>query len=990
MMSHNFVENVVKQGYLKKGAYGTSRLSGLFRRNEVNKWFVFTIRQGTPFLEYYNSEVDVFIQQPINSFNLSNCQNVKSMGHTNLPSFCIVCPERVIELVASSRTQMLEWVHEVDASLTRLGILQNEVVDHVYTVCPAVVRKPRVSKELSDENEPEILVSSNASESRHPDETSGNPVASSSTDSLSNPANLSPPPPPRSSPSRHRHLSLKTSSHPPLANRTSSFLRSSSHASSSGLALPPPLPIRQHSHQPRIISQKETEEISATVPKENPSVHPETESSNDSDFVSAELIEELWQQRQAAMRALRPASLDSDIETNSATPLAMSKDINIVMNKSYFECGNIFENRLSTSQKLQVALEPVKILSESKNMSQSSTSVDDSSAITESPSPQNILLVDNLIRSDDAVENDYCAFPCQQVLSDSSISINENNSGESIGSKHTPVTRKPLPKMSSVPSDTPSELAVNEYIIPADGVCSDEVVACVDTDNSMTVINDSVLNEYVICDTICAEPKLQVIESIKVTDKDENTHETGSCHSQQSSVKQFESYRSKDENENFYNPAHDDDQPPTTIAPPVPTLPSLSSVPPLPPRQNSHNAKLEGSKLMIIPDLKSSSSDARNPTTPPLPPSAFSAAASSKHRSLPIDSSTVPPLLLPRKSGTNPDSLRKPQQASAFASSGPVEIPPMPPRRASPHVSPIAQDDHPPAVPSRNSQSFFIKRPQLTGLSSNMKSSCDDTVSPKSSTSENHVGSSESTHHDSGAASSSSNLSRKMLLDRAHSLHTVVSLKQTQAEILQSEISMSCVSVSITQKAGHGIALVDWNNFPCVAGWNQKDFPSLHGKLHLGDLIFSINDVSVTTSEAAQKLLKHPSSSSSSSKIEINLHRMPYAKVFAIHRNAEGQSLGIKREGGTGEIVYVDPNGLAAQHGLTSYAPSAAGSGRSNWFLTEVNNRPLNLFFKENEIDLRLLAVGREISLVVQPCDFIFEIRRQFKKIKNYKNFITQ
>lgn len=43
-----------------------------------------------------------------------------------------------------------------------------------------------------------------------------------------------------------------------------------------------------------------------------------------------------------------------------------------------------------------------------------------------------------------------------------------------------------------------------------------------------------------------------------------------------------------------------------------------------------------------------------------------------------------------------------------------------------------------------------------------------------------------------------------------------------------------------------------------------------------------------------------------------------------------------------------------------------------------------------SQIDHRLSAVGREISLVVQPADFIYEIRRLFKKLKNYKQFITQ
>ena len=42
------------------------------------------------------------------------------------------------------------------------------------------------------------------------------------------------------------------------------------------------------------------------------------------------------------------------------------------------------------------------------------------------------------------------------------------------------------------------------------------------------------------------------------------------------------------------------------------------------------------------------------------------------------------------------------------------------------------------------------------------------------------------------------------------------------------------------------------------------------------------------------------------------------------------------------------------------------------------------------QIDHRLSAVGREISIVVQPSDFIIDLRRKFKKVKNYKSFIAQ
>lgn len=60
------------------------------------------------------------------------------------------------------------------------------------------------------------------------------------------------------------------------------------------------------------------------------------------------------------------------------------------------------------------------------------------------------------------------------------------------------------------------------------------------------------------------------------------------------------------------------------------------------------------------------------------------------------------------------------------------------------------------------------------------------------------------------------------------------------------------------------------------------------------------------------------------------------------------------------------------------------------WVLTEINNRPLNLFFKDNEIKDRLNSVGRDISILVQPSDLITKIKKQLKSIRGYKDYIVQ
>ena len=55
------------------------------------------------------------------------------------------------------------------------------------------------------------------------------------------------------------------------------------------------------------------------------------------------------------------------------------------------------------------------------------------------------------------------------------------------------------------------------------------------------------------------------------------------------------------------------------------------------------------------------------------------------------------------------------------------------------------------------------------------------------------------------------------------------------------------------------------------------------------------------------------------------------------------------------QIIYLDPNGLAASHGLTPFAEQ--GDARCNWFITEINNRPLSLFFKDSEVSFRNILI---------------------------------
>jgi len=120
------------------------------------------------------------------------------------------------------------------------------------------------------------------------------------------------------------------------------------------------------------------------------------------------------------------------------------------------------------------------------------------------------------------------------------------------------------------------------------------------------------------------------------------------------------------------------------------------------------------------------------------------------------------------------------------------------------------------------------------------------------------------------------------------------------------------------------------------------------------------------------------------------VRRVPFGRVFAIRKDAEGQDVGLEMEGGTAEIKNVHRQSPAGRAGVPPRAPSCDGMTLCNWMLTEVNSRPLNLFFKDGEVKDRLNAVGTDVSILIQPIDLIKQIKKQLKSLKSHKDYIVQ
>ncbi|XP_017777859.1 PREDICTED: uncharacterized protein LOC108563633 [Nicrophorus vespilloides] len=214
-----------------------------------------------------------------------------------------------------------------------------------------------------------------------------------------------------------------------------------------------------------------------------------------------------------------------------------------------------------------------------------------------------------------------------------------------------------------------------------------------------------------------------------------------------------------------------------------------------------------------------------------------------------------------------------------------------------------------------------------------------------------------------------------------------LTLREHQVKQLQKEMKHpGGVRLLLRKNCISSIALVDANTSVWVCGWKQKENPMLYNALHIGDQLLTIEGITVKSSNDAHKILR----SISSIYVHIVIKRVPHGQVFVIHRDVEGQPLGIIQEGNTAVIANVEGGSLVARQGLSTHAQTCDGQSFTNWVLTEINGRPLNLFFKESQVKDRLNAVGRDISILVQPLDLIKQLKKQLKSLKNYKDYILQ
>ncbi|XP_008549408.1 mucin-5AC [Microplitis demolitor] len=180
------------------------------------------------------------------------------------------------------------------------------------------------------------------------------------------------------------------------------------------------------------------------------------------------------------------------------------------------------------------------------------------------------------------------------------------------------------------------------------------------------------------------------------------------------------------------------------------------------------------------------------------------------------------------------------------------------------------------------------------------------------------------------------------------------------------------------------IAFVDTFGSIWVAGWKCREHPLLYNVLHVGDMVISVAGVVPNSASAIRDILK----GITTPRVEVIVRRLPYARAMILTKRTDNEDFGLEVNGN--ELSGV--SGVAINAGLSPLAdatdPTATTGSNTTWTITEVNNRPLNMF--DSCASDRLKAIGRDISIVVQPTDLIASLRNKLRAMRSYKSFILQ
>ncbi|XP_061186117.1 serine/arginine repetitive matrix protein 1-like isoform X3 [Saccostrea echinata] len=952
------MNNIIKQGYLKKAhptspsSTGASFATSIKQLFEPQRWYVFGMKNGIPHLEYYDKEESAFSGEPIHSYCMANCKRITyTMGRLNkVWTFCIFLEDRILELTAESRDSMLAWCRILERTLHAFGNLRKTSSEHVYSAYP-IRRPPKKSLPVTPPGSPQ-------------------------------PQGAEAPPLPTSN-----HGTKEESDKEEIFESQRSLMNSLRNSEGVGLE------IRRGRHRTNSDSSGS-----------------EPDTTGDEDFVAEDFFvnNKKLQKSPAVHRRFRDdLGIKKRPTPQPVRPLSMI---------NYPPSQNIYEN-----ENLDFVLDP-RLQDQFHGDVVRNKEIPPAQPLTK--------------------DNNY-SFVRRQRLCSGDTSSKPETDGDNYE-----LARNPFTEEFRIPERPPSD----PYLDMCD---ADRSRTLTKPSSNVHQLDDG----YQVIRSEDGESKLVDYEDMTADMKDlrvflppcdEKKRQSGLSDASTPTSKEsgsvfLGSRDSSSKEDNLYAPfpVSLDSQGSTANVEDIPSVPPprtsgtespKCSSPDKPPRHK------KGSSVVSPPHSNRNSRESDSPrVASPVPPPLDSIPSRKTPQDIPMPDN-MPSSVLPLRFGefvpglsnfSRPDDPDKgnfysvqpvppkrrnvpPPTDYAYVTPKPEDkglIPELPPPRRQPSNIPVGK-----GLNSPPQQSFKFKpglsEPGLENHSDSNDEYEDATMmngqpprppprrsnlkNSKSYTSEEKTN---VTRDDMPIRPKSSVVRQQSLQERQRISQTVgvinvVPLKQSQVELLQQEQRHPFINITINRAWGTKIGLVDCFDKVWVAGWDMKTCPRLSDKLHIGDQLLKINDKKVKNSADAQRMYK-----SGEETVVLTVHRLPYAQVIAIHRQENKQPIGIQREGGTSKIVYVDPNGLAAHHGLQQRARSVlVGSDFCYWCLTEINSRPLDLSFKGNEvgqsgeglIDHLLNAVGRDISIVVQPEDFVKELKKQLKKLKNYKDLLMK
>ncbi|XP_056004609.1 uncharacterized protein LOC125657945 isoform X7 [Ostrea edulis] len=935
------MDNIIKQGYLKKAhptspsSTGASFATSIKQLFEPQRWYVFGMKVGIPYLEYYDKEESAFSGEPIHSYSMANCKRITyTMGRLNkVWTFCVFLEDRILELTADSRDSMLSWCRILERTLHAFGNLRKTSSEHVYSAYP-VRRPPRKSL---------------------PDTPPGSPE-----------------------PRGAEALPLPTNSHGENSEREEIFesqcslmdsLRNSDGANKR---------IRKVQHY-----------------TESDSSGSEPDTTGDEDFVEEDffLNNKKLQKSPAVQRRFRD---DLGIR-KSPTP----QPVRPVSMINYPPSFNIYEN-----------YNPDGLLDGRLNLPNQSSK---GARRKETTPPQQL------------TRNENYSFVRRPRMCSGDVPTDPDENYE--------LAKIPFHEDIKAPERPTSDPYLQMCDANKSKLLSKQSSKILDLDDGYQVIRSEDGDPNMLADYEFMSSDLKNLR-VSLPPSEPKRHSglsDASTPTNRDSGSVFILSRdSSSKEENMYAPFPlSDSQNSTANMDGIPSLPPPRSSGSDSPKCSSPEKPTRHKMRVVSPT--SSNKNSKEPDTSrltnPIPPPLDSIPVRKTLQDTTTQDNLQSGVLHPTpgehiQSLSDSPRLDDPDKGNFYS------VQPLPPKRKNippptdyAYVTPKAEDKieipllPPPrrqssqrqagkGVSSPPQQSFKFKpgRSDLTTENESDSDEYEDAITtngqpprpPPRGSNRPNLNKSKSCHtaeekQDDIPRPKSSVVRQQSLQERQRISQTlgvinVVPLKQSQVEILQQEQRHPFINITINRAWGTKIGLVDCFDKIWIAGWDMKTCPRLSDKVHIGDQLLKINDKKVKNSTDAQRMYKIAEET-----VTLTVHRLPYAQVIAIHRQENKQPIGIQREGGTSKIVYVDPNGLAAKHGLQQRARSVlVGSEFCFWCLTEINSRPLDLSFKGNEIDHLLSAVGKDISVVVQPEDFVKELKKQLKKLKNYKDLLMK